>query len=79
MSSHLHHLFLAVAALFACSSAFGQVEFRLHARQLPGWDARAPREGRRQIRVCEGSECSQPLPYNSIRDFQVHQAAGCRH
>jgi hypothetical protein len=24
----------------------------------------------------EGSECSQPLPYNSVRDFQVRQTAG---
>jgi hypothetical protein len=24
----------------------------------------------------EGSECSQPLPYNSVRDFQIHQTAG---
>ena len=24
----------------------------------------------------EGSACSQPLPYNSIRDFQVRQIAG---
>lgn len=24
----------------------------------------------------EGSACSQPLPYNSVRDFQVHQTAG---
>ena len=24
----------------------------------------------------EGSECSQPLPYNSVRDFQIRQTAG---
>ena len=24
----------------------------------------------------EGSECTQPLPYNSVRDFQVRQTAG---
>ena len=24
----------------------------------------------------EGSECSQPLPFNFVRDFQIHQAAG---
>src|SRR5438067_441046 len=24
----------------------------------------------------EGSECSQPLPYNSVRDFQIRQIAG---
>lgn len=24
----------------------------------------------------EGSSCSQPLPYDSVRDFQVHQMAG---
>ncbi len=24
----------------------------------------------------EGSECSQPLPYNSVRDFQIRQVAG---
>ena len=24
----------------------------------------------------EGSECSQPLPYNSLRDFQIRQTAG---
>ena len=24
----------------------------------------------------EGSECSQPIPYNSVRDFQVRQTAG---
>lgn len=24
----------------------------------------------------EGSECSQPLPFNSVRDFQVRQVAG---
>lgn len=24
----------------------------------------------------EGSECSQPLPYNSVRDFKIHQTAG---
>jgi hypothetical protein len=24
----------------------------------------------------EGSECSQPLPYNSVRGFQIHQTAG---
>src|SRR6185295_17948042 len=24
----------------------------------------------------EGSQCSQPLPYNSVRDFQVRQIAG---
>jgi hypothetical protein len=28
-----------------------------------------------QSRV-EGSECSQPLPYNSVRGFQIHQTAG---
>src|SRR3954452_7170597 len=24
----------------------------------------------------EGSECSQPLPYNSVRGFQIRQTAG---
>ncbi len=24
----------------------------------------------------EGSECSQALPYNSVRGFQIHQTAG---
>lgn len=24
----------------------------------------------------EGSECSQPIPYNSVRDFQIRQTAG---
>jgi hypothetical protein len=24
----------------------------------------------------EGSECTQPLPYNSVRDFQIRQTAG---
>jgi hypothetical protein len=24
----------------------------------------------------EGSECSQPLPFNSVRDFQIHQVSG---
>lgn len=24
----------------------------------------------------EGSECSQPLPFNSVRNFQIHQTAG---
>lgn len=27
----------------------------------------------------EGSECSQPLPYNSVRGFQVRQTAGRSH
>lgn len=27
----------------------------------------------------EGSECSQPLPFNSVRDFQVRQVAGRSH
>src|SRR5579859_7851337 len=24
----------------------------------------------------EGSSCSQPIPYNSVRGFQIHQTAG---
>jgi len=24
----------------------------------------------------EGSECSQPLPFNSVRDFQIRQVSG---
>jgi hypothetical protein len=99
--SRFHHLFLLAAAAAASSVASGQVDIQLHARQLPGWDARA-REGRCEIRVWvdnraevrmrgdtvfvrtlegskgrdEGSECSQPLPVNSLRDFQIHQTAG---
>jgi hypothetical protein len=94
-------LFLIAATVFTSRAAFGQVDIQLHARQLPGWDARA-REGRCEIRVWvdnraevrmrgdtifvrtlegsksrdEGSECSQPLPYNSVRDFQIRQTAG---
>ena len=93
-------LFLG-AVVFASTSAFGQVDIQLRARQLPGWNAGA-REGRCEIRVWvdnraevrmrgdtifvrtlegskgrdEGSECSQPLPVNSLRDFQIRQTAG---
>jgi hypothetical protein len=96
-----HRVLLAGAILLAATSAFGQVESQLRARQLPGWDPRA-REGRCQIRMWvdnraevrmrgdtifvrtlegsrgrdEGSECSQPLPYNSVRGFQIHQLSG---
>jgi hypothetical protein len=96
-----HRALLAGAILLAATSAFGQVDIQLRARQLPGWDPRA-REGRCQIRMWvdnraevrmrgdtifvrtlegsrgrdEGSECSQPLPYNSVRSFQLHQTSG---
>ena len=46
----LYRLFLVAAAAFTASAAFGQIDIELHARHLPGWDARA-REGRCQIRV----------------------------
>jgi len=42
-------LFLG-AVVFASTSAFGQVDIQLRARQLPGWNAGA-REGRCEIRV----------------------------
>jgi hypothetical protein len=96
-----HHLLIIAAAAISSSAAFGQIDIQLHARQMPGWDART-REGRCEIRVWvdnraevrmrgdaifvhtlegskgrdEGSECSQPLPYNSVRDFQIRQTAG---
>ena len=96
-----HRLLLITAAAISSSAAFGQIDIQLHARQMPGWDARA-REGRCEIRVWvdnqaevrmrgdaifvhtlvgskgrdEGSECSQPMPYNSVRDFQIRQTAG---
>src|SRR5512146_342870 len=89
------------AGLLASTSAFGQVDMQLRARQLPGWSVGA-REGRCEIRVWvdnraevrmrgdsifvrtlegsrgrdEGSECTQPLPYNSVRGFQIRQIAG---
>jgi hypothetical protein len=92
---------LFAASALTAGAAFGQFDIQLHARQLPGWDARA-REGRCEIRVWvdnraeirmrgdaifvrtlegakardEGSECSQPLPYNSVRDFQIRQTTG---
>ncbi len=94
-------LFLIAAAILTSGFAFGQGDIQLHARHLPGWDARA-REGRCDIHVWvdnraevrmrgdqifvrtlegansrdEGSECSQPLPFNSVRDFQIRQTAG---
>src|SRR6185436_3181674 len=93
-------LFLG-AVVFASTSAYGQVDIQLRARQLPGWSAGA-REGRCEIRVWvdnraevrmrgdtifvrtlegskgrdEGSECTQPLPLNSLQDFQIRQTAG---
>jgi hypothetical protein len=99
--SNFYRLLLVAAAAFTSSTAFGQVDIQLRARQMPGWDARA-REGRCEIRVWvdnraevrmrgdqifvrtlegakgrdEGSECSQPLPYNSVREFQIRQTAG---
>jgi hypothetical protein len=92
---------LLSAVAFASTSAFGQVDIQMRARQLPGWNFGA-REGRCEIRVWvdnraevrmrgdtifvrtlegskgrdEGSECSQPIPYNNVRDFQVRQTAG---
>src|SRR4029434_3107491 len=94
-------LLISGTMLFLTDTAYGQVEFQMRARQLPGWDARA-REGRCEIRVWvdnraevrmrgdaifvrtlegskgrdEGSECSQPLPYNSVRGFEIRQTAG---
>jgi hypothetical protein len=99
--SNFHRLVLVATAVLTSSTAFGQFDIQLRARQLPGWDARA-REGRCEIRVWvdnraevrmrgdaifvrtlegsksrdEGSECSQPLPYNFVRDFQIRQTAG---
>ena len=99
--SHFCRLFFVAATVLTSSAAFGQIDIQLHARQLPGWDARA-REGQCEIRVWvdnraeirmrgdsifvhtidgsksrdEGSECSQPLPYNSVRDFQIRQTTG---
>ena len=96
-----HSSLLLTAVVFTASAAFGQSDMQLHARQLPGWDARA-REGRYSLRVWvdnraevrmrgdtifvrtlegsksrdEGSECSQPLPFNSVSDFQIRQTAG---
>ena len=42
---------LFAATALAAGAAFGQFDIQLHARQLPGWDARA-REGRCEIRAC---------------------------
>ncbi len=101
-SSHnCKSLFLIAAAVLTSSASFGQGDIQLHAKQMPGWDARA-REGHCEIHVWvdnraevrmrgdqifvrtlegansrdEGSQCSQPLPFNSVRDFQIRQTAG---
>jgi hypothetical protein len=100
-SSNFEHLAVVASAVFACATAFGQVDLQLRPRQMPGWDARA-RDGRCEIRVWvdnraevrmrgdtifvrtlegsksrdEGSQCSQPIPYNSLGEFKVRQTGG---
>jgi hypothetical protein len=92
---------MVCGALVLTGTAFGQSDYELHARRMPGWDPRS-REGRCTVHVWvdnraevrmrgdsifvrtlegsrardEGSECSQPMPFSSVRDFQVRQIAG---
>lgn len=64
-------LYVMSGALLFSSSALAQIDIQIRLRQQPGWDPRA-REGR-----CEWQfPANHPLPYNSIRDFQLRQIDG---